>query len=120
MSLPKPVSTGLVVGIVVGALLFVFSFFTVFSICSDTSFAEPTFPYALIADPTLSDRWWLALPIALIQYPLYGMVCGYVWMRKRSLLWLVIVGLLIGHLLAVHCARSRLETLHYRILREAR
>jgi hypothetical protein len=120
MSFAKPVWTGLVVGIVVGALFFAFSFITVFGICSDTSFAQATFPYALIADPSLDDRWWLALPMAFIQYPFYGMLCGYVWLHKRSLLWLCILGLFVAHIAAARGAASRLETLHYKLSRQAR
>jgi len=120
MTLPKPISTGLVVGIVVGAAFFLLSFFTVFSICSDTSIAEGLFPYALISDPALDDRWWMALPLALIQYPIYGMLCGYVWMRKRSLLWVCVLGLLVAHLISANAASSRVKALHERIWQQAR
>ncbi len=113
-------STGLVAGIVVGAALFLLSFFTVFSICSDTTIAEGLFPYALISDPTLTDRWWLALPLALIQYPLYGMLCGYVWMRKQSLLWACVLGLFVVHLISANAASARVETLHERLIQRSR
>jgi hypothetical protein len=116
MTLPKPVSTGLAVGIAVGAVFFLLSFFTVFGICSDTRIAETLFPYALISDPAIADRWWMALPLALIQYPIYGMVCGYVWMRKRSLLWLCVIGLLVTHMISANAASSRVKALHERII----
>jgi hypothetical protein len=120
MTLPKPISTGLVVGIVVGAAFFLFSFFTVFGICSDTSASEALFPYAVISDPTLNDRWWLALPLALIQYPVSGMLCGYVWMRKRSLVWVCALGLFCAHLISANAASSRVKALHERIWQQAR
>ena len=120
MTLPKPISTGLVVGIVAGAAFFLFSFLTVFGICSDTSAAVALFPFAVFTDPTLDDRWWLALPLALIQYPIYGMLCGYVWMRKRSLLWVCVLGLLVAHVTSANAASARVEALHERIWQQAR
>ena len=120
MTLPKPISTGLVVGIVVGAAFFLFSFLTVFGICSDTSAAVALFPYAVLSDPTLDDRWRLALPLALIQYPIYGLLCGYVWMRKRSLVWVCLMGLLVAHVISANAASSRVEALHERIWLQAR
>src|SRR5690242_21951805 len=77
MQILKSVTIGLVIGIVVGALFFLVSFFTVFSICSDTSIAEVLFPYAFIADPTLNKRALLALMLALPQYPIYGAALGF-------------------------------------------
>jgi hypothetical protein len=120
MKLPKPISIGLVVGIIVGAIFFLLSFFTIFSICSDTSIAEGLFPYALISDPAVGDRWWVALPLALIQYPIYGMLCGYVWMRKRSLLWVCVLGLFGVHIFCVNAASSRVKALHEKIWQQAR
>src|ERR1044072_9024741 len=109
MTLLKPISIGLLVGIVVGGAFFLLAFFTVFSICSDTSIAEALFPFALISDPALEDRWWLALPLALVQYPLYGMLCGYVWMRKRTLLWMFVLGLFVVHVMSANVASSRVK-----------
>jgi|ERR1051325_4395983 hypothetical protein len=120
MTLPKPISIGLVVGIVVGGAFFLLSFFTVFSICSDTSIAEALFPFALIADPALPERWWLALPLALFQYPVYGMLCGYVWMRKRRLLWMCILGLFVVHVMSGNAASSRVKALHERMWQQGR
>ena len=112
MTLPKPIWVGLVVGIVVGAALFLLSFFTVFGICSDTSIAEALFPFAVISDPTLDGRWWIALPLALVQYPAYGMLCGYVWMRKRALLSACVLVLLVGHVISANVASSQVKALH--------
>ena len=120
MTLPKPISTGLIVGIVVGGAFFLLSFFTVFSICSDTSIAEGLFPFALISDPALQDRWWLALPLALVQYPLYGMLCGYVWMRKRTMLWMCVLGLFVVHVMSANLASSRVKALQERIWQQTR
>ncbi len=112
MSSSKPIWTGLAVGVVVGGAFFLLLFFTVFSICSTTSLAEGLFPYALISDPTLHDRWWLALPLALVQYPAYGMLCGFVWLRKRSVLWVVVLGLVVAHAMAGNAASARMKSLH--------
>ena len=40
MSIPKPIWIGFVIGVALGAVLFVLSFLTAFGICSDTSIAE--------------------------------------------------------------------------------
>jgi hypothetical protein len=105
---------GLVVGTVIGAFFFLVSFFTIFSICSDTSIAEVLFPYALIADPTLDKRALLALILALPQYPIYGAILGFIWSfdaeRKRPFLAAVLL-LVIGHIAMARIANHRVAAM---------
>ena len=94
-----------------GFCLLFLAFITAFSICSDTSLAEILFPYALYADPTLNDRALLALLLALVQYPAYGLVIGYVWMRRRAAVWLCVLILFLAHVIAVGGAQYRVKAM---------
>ena len=106
-----PVIMGVVVATCVGFLLLFLAFITAFSICSDTSIAEVLFPYALYADPTLNDRALLALLLALIQYPAYGLLIGYVWMRRRPAVFACAVILFMAHAVAVVGAQHRVKAM---------
>jgi hypothetical protein len=59
------------IGFAVGLMLLFAAFFLTFTICADTRFAKLLFPFAIIADPGLINRWWLTLFVALLQYPFY-------------------------------------------------
>ena len=106
-----PIVIGGLIGTVGGLFLLCFAFITAFGICSDTSFAEILFPYALYADPSLFDRPYLALTLALAQYPVYSIVCGWVWVRKQSAFWACLLILLIAHMIAVGGAHYRVKTM---------
>src|SRR5260221_9636020 len=103
---------GLGAGIGVGAVIFVITFFLTFTICSDTSTAEKVFPFALIADPSLDHL--IALVVALIQFPVYGLLLGFVWAKAHAtkLIFVVaIVALLVLHLMAGSFASRRVATM---------
>lgn len=106
-----PIIIGGVIATCVGCCLLFLAFITAFSICSDTSLAEILFPYALYADPTLDDRGLLALLLALVQYPTYGIVIGYVWMRRRAAVWTCVMILFLAHVLAVGGAQYRVKAM---------
>jgi hypothetical protein len=114
MQILKSVTLGLVIGMVVGALFFLVSFFTVFSICSDTSIAEVLFPYAFIADPTLNKRALLALMLALPQYPIYGAALGFFWRFGNERKWPFLAAALLlitGHLAVARIANQRVAAM---------
>jgi hypothetical protein len=114
MQILKSVTVGLVIGIVVGALFFLVSFFTVFSICSDTSIAEVLFPYAFIVDPTLNKRALLALTLALLQYPIYGAALGFIWRFDNKHKWSFLAAsllLITGHLAVARVANQRVAAM---------
>lgn len=110
IQIPKTVVIGLMVGAVTGGLLFMLSFLMAFGICSDTSFAEHLFPFALIVDPSLFERPLLALVLSVVQYPAYGMVLGLIW-RKAGLRVAGLVLLLVIHLVAMTVASGRVATM---------
>jgi hypothetical protein len=89
----------------------IFAFLTAFSICSDTTIAALLFPYAVYADPNLYDRPLLVLLIALIQYPIYGVICGYIWTRKRSMVKVIVLALFVAHIIAIGGAASRIKAI---------
>src|SRR5258708_6838513 len=70
-----PIKIGLGIGTAVGLLLFAFSVVTVLGICSNTAAAETFFPYSMMIGPSL-DALGTMLIIALIQYPIYGVIIG--------------------------------------------
>ena len=114
MSLSRPVWIGLIIGGVVGAAFFLLSFFTAFGICSDTSISESLFPFALIASPSLLDHALIALVLALIQYPLYGIILGVAWTQARVRKFIFVACLLvvfIGHVVAVEVATQRVKAM---------
>jgi len=76
--------SGLGVGTIIGSGMFMATFAVTFGICADTSTAEKIFPFALIADPSLFDRPVIAFILAAIQFPLYGLILGFAWVRGRS------------------------------------
>lgn len=102
---------GLGSGVVIGTTAFVITFFLTFSICSDTSTAEKVFPFAVIANPQLDSL--IALALALIQFPLYGIVLGLAWSKTDAakLMVITIVALLTIHLMAGRYATRRVETM---------
>ena len=107
------------IGFAVGwALLFV-AFFLTFTICSDTTYAKLLFPFAIFADPSLQDRWWLALFVALAQYPLYFGIIAFVRERKRSLIGLCVVVLCVFHIAGMYGAAARETALHNRLWQNA-
>jgi hypothetical protein len=109
-----PVLIGGLAGCLIGFVFFIISFFMVFSICSDTSAAEVLFPYSLAADPTLNRKALLALILALIQYPLYGSVLGFVWAKDRiGKLWVVACALvlLVTHGAVAGVAQHRVKAM---------
>ena len=107
------------VGFAIGWVLLFVAFFLTFTICSDTTFAKLLFPFAIFADPSLHDRWWLALFVALAQYPLYFGTIAFVRERKRSLIGLCIVAVCILHIAGMFGASARETALHNRIWQNA-
>jgi hypothetical protein len=113
------VFVGVAIGFCVGFGLLIVAFFATFTICSDTSIAKLLFPFAILADPSLGDRWWLALCAALVQYPIYIGLIAFVRSRKPSMLWLTIIGLCVLHFLGMTGAASREKALHDKIWQRA-
>ena len=70
-----PIKIGAGIGAAVGLLFLAFSIVTALGICSNTSAAETLFPYSMIIGPSL-DALWPMVIIALIQYPIYGVIIG--------------------------------------------
>jgi hypothetical protein len=109
-----PVLLGGLIGCAIGFVFLVISFLTAFSICSDTSIAEVLFPFSLSVDPALHDRALLALLLALIQYPLYGIILGVAWVRSRldrSLVLACAMVMLVGHGVVVGIAKHRVKVM---------
>jgi hypothetical protein len=107
-----PILIGSLVGAVGGFCLLIFAFLTAFGICSDTFVAEALFPFALAADPTLHDYALVALLVALVQYPIYGVILGLAWLKDRvSKSWVIACALvlLVMHSLAVGAAKHRVN-----------
>jgi Na+-transporting NADH:ubiquinone oxidoreductase subunit NqrD len=99
---------GLGAGVGVGVLVLVITFFLTFTICSDTSTAEKVFPFALIANPSLDN--FIALIAAAVQFPIYGLVLGFVWAKANAtkLVFVVsVVALLVLHVAAGNFASRR-------------
>jgi len=109
-----PVLIGGLVGAVGGFCLLIFAFLTAFGICSDTSIAEVLFPFSLAADPTLHDLALVALLLALVQYPMYGVILGISWSKDRvgkSKVMACALFLLVGHGVAVGLAKHRVSAM---------
>src|SRR5437763_9824310 len=109
-----PMIVGLGAGVGVGVIVLVITFFLTFTICSDTSTAEKVFPFALIADPSLFDRPLIALVLALVQFPLYGIVLGFAWAKAdatKLLFVIAIVALAIAHVTAGGFASHRVKAM---------
>ena len=107
------------IGFAVGLVLLFVAFLLTFTICADTTFAKLLFPFAIAADPSLHDRWWLALLVALAQYPIYVGIVALVRARKRSLMGLCIAVLCLAHIAAMYGAAARETALHKRIWQNA-
>ena len=103
-SLLKPVLIGNAVGIFIGCLLIYVAASAAFGDSESTTIAQKVFPYALALDATLLDNPWLVLGLALIQFPLYGVVLAVMWPRtgRRAIAFGICIVLLAGaHMLAV-------------------
>ena len=100
----SPVAIGASIGAIAGVLLFAFSVFAALGICSDTSTAEMLFPYSMMILKSQEASLWPVLIIALIQYPLYGALCGQLYQLKGWTRYLAIPILLlavVSHCLAI-------------------
>jgi len=71
----SPAGIGITIGAIVGLILIWFSVVTALGICSDTSVAETLFPYSMILLRSDSAISAMAI-IALVQYPIYALICG--------------------------------------------
>jgi hypothetical protein len=94
--------------------LLIFAFLTAFGICSDTSIAEVLFPFSLAADPTLDDYVLVALLLALVQYPIYGIILGGAWSKNRAgKSWVMACAfvLILAHGIAVGVAKHRVNAM---------
>jgi hypothetical protein len=101
------VAWGIALGIFIGAISIYVAMITDNSALQLT-FAEVMFPYYLAVDPTASHFYGLL--IALIQWPLYGALIGYLWgMRKRRTLLIggVLILLVLHILLTAEAKRRR-------------
>lgn len=105
-----PISGFVGAGVIIGGLFFVFSFLTAFGICSDTTIAERLFPFAFLVDPSLFQRPLLALVLALIQYPLYGVALRWIWPEPNFRVFGLIL-LLAIHIAAASVAKIRVSTM---------
>ncbi len=105
---------GLGAGIGAGGILFVITFFLTFTICSDTSIAEKMFPFSLIVVPSIFAHPLVALVLALIQFPLYGIVLGFTWAKAgatKAIFIASIIVVVVIHLAAGTFATHRVETM---------
>jgi hypothetical protein len=110
----SPIVIASLIGIGAECCFLFLSFVTAFGICSDTAMAESLFPYALAWDPTLRDHLGLAFFLALIQWPIYGVLLGVAWMKgrsQRSLLILSFIVVFAVHLIAVAVAKNRVNNM---------
>jgi len=113
MFLPRPALIGFVTGVIVSAPCLFLSFVTTFGICSDTSISEALFPFALAADPSFENHVFIALTLALLQFPLYGVLLGFAWKTWAGrLTFLGCIILLLGtHVGAVRLANHRVAAM---------
>jgi len=75
-----------------------------FGIGESTSIAQIVFPYALAFDPTILENPWLVLGLALLQFPLYGIILAVTWPRtyRRAIALIFCLLALLGtHFIAV-------------------
>src|SRR6266849_4955997 len=93
----KPILIGNAVGVLIGFLLIYVSA-SAFADSESTTLAQIVFPYALAFDPTVLDNHWIVLGLALMQFPLYGIVLASTWQRtrRRAIVFIVCVAILVG------------------------
>jgi hypothetical protein len=102
-TLLKPVLIGNAVGVLIGLLL-VYISASAFANSESTALAQIAFPYALAFDPTVLDNHWIVLGLALIEFPLYGIILAATWPRTRlrAIAFVMCVAVLVGvHFTAV-------------------
>jgi hypothetical protein len=102
-SLLKTVLIGNAVGVLIGFLLTYVSA-SAFAGSENTGLAQIVFPYALAFDPRVLDNPWIVLGLALMQFPLYGIILAVTWPRTRrgAIAFIVCVAILVGaHFIAV-------------------
>jgi hypothetical protein len=100
--LHKRVLISLTVGAGVGSA-FLYLSILAFVDSSNTALGESFFPYAVVADPSLLS--WTVLTLSLIQFPLYGVILGMAWARRRRTLMACIFVILSIHLVAAFSAQ---------------
>src|SRR5262245_24868051 len=79
----RPILIGGIVEAVGGFCLLVYAFQTVMGVRSDTFIVEIIVPFPLAAARTPDDLVLITLIIALMQYPIYGVILGVVWSKAR-------------------------------------
>ena len=100
----RPILIGSTIGAIIGCLLIYVAASAAFGDSGSTLIAQNIFPYALAVDATLLDNRWIVLGLALIQFPVYGMVLAVTWPRtwRRAIAFIICIGILVcAHLLAM-------------------
>jgi hypothetical protein len=106
----SPVFVGGLVGAAVGLCLYIFAFLATFANPFATSIAEVLFPFALSVSRTLQDSSFAVLLFALAQYPIYGAILGFAWLKNRvdkSKVIAYALALLVVHGMAVGLAKHQ-------------
>ena len=104
-----PIPWGVAIGILMGLGSLFLAASTSCGLCTHVTFAQALFPYALIADPSLSNHALDAF-LAGVQWPLYGAIVSMSLMaltKKKALL--VIGALVIIHVFSVVEANRRVN-----------
>jgi hypothetical protein len=100
---------GAVVGILVGMSGLLLAAQNSCGLCTHITIAQMFFPYALIADPSLSNHALDAF-LAGLQWPLYGAIMGIALTSLPKRKSLVVVGILVVvHVLSVVGANRRVN-----------
>jgi hypothetical protein len=90
--------------VLIGFVLIYISASVAFGDSESTGLAQVVFPYALAFDATLLENPWFVLALALMQFPIYGIILAVTWPRTRrgAIVFIVGVAILVGvHFIAV-------------------
>ena len=104
-----PILWGVVIGMLVGAGGLFLAAATSCGLCTHVTFSQMFFPYALIADPSLSHFAVDAI-MAGAQWPLYGAIAGAALSSLPKRKTLLVIGMLvIVHAFGVAAANRRVN-----------
>gem|GEM_PF-6760795 len=110
----SPILIGTLIGVVLGCGFLFLLLLATLGICSDSGLSEDLFPYSVALDPSLHDRTHLSVAflMALVQWPLYGMLSGIAWVKSRSRRpWLILffIVLFSAHYSMMVVAQNRID-----------
>ena len=114
MKYKTPLWVGLIIGVVLTPVFLYLAF--IYAIHDGFRIAARLFPTAVLLSPDLDGLRVATMVLAVLQWPLYGLILGYCFMkRRRSFSPIIAAFIIIQHLVVGNIAGARVNELPARM-----